>query len=287
MRPSREKFNYQSSNTNGKTLSLNNIDRANISTLSDQELWDITIKGLNDTDNGNIDFDIEKIKLIEEELHKRTQKQMEQYGEIQNTIQIDHKKNMEKVEDLKHLLDDNYSSDSLEKLFNKDSGWNRETQKKIEWISKSVDTHIEQDKEKFLDNLYDFIVYNNDIKKLENNLQNIKWWIGSYEFNEKCSEIASKMFRKFENFVEKDNHKEQIKKMWLDNDINKLYTLLYYINYAYWSGQWAEKLQNIKTALWWILKYTTHGYSWYENSMVDNDYYRTFVWPHTPEEKII
>ena len=122
MRSSREKFNYQSSNTNGKTLSLNNIDRANISTLSDQELWDITIKGLNDTDNGNIDFDIEKIKLIEEELHKRTQKQMEQYGEIQNTIQIDHKKNMEKVEDLKHLLDDNYSSDSLEKLFNKDSG---------------------------------------------------------------------------------------------------------------------------------------------------------------------
>ena len=37
--------------------------------------------------------------------------------------------------------------------------------------------------------------------------------MGSYEFNEKCSEIASKMFRKFENFVEKDNHKEQIKKM--------------------------------------------------------------------------
>ena len=109
MRPSREKSNYQSSNnTNGETLSLNNIDRANISTLSDQELWDITIKGLNDTDSGNIDFDIEKIKLIEEELHKRTQKQMEQYGEIQNTIQIDHKKNMEKVEDLKHLLDDNY-----------------------------------------------------------------------------------------------------------------------------------------------------------------------------------
>lgn len=269
------------------SLRLNDVDTKDLKSLTNQELWDLVMQFADYTEKWGSDVNMEKLNAIREELKRRWDEELKQYWEIRATIKNSHYENREKADALKSLLNEN--DDIIAKKFP------RLTSK--DWTKEMTDKNIESNdelKKETLNNMYSLIwdAWREEILKFERSGAAKDRW---YEHNEAYATAAIQMIRAYERFV-KDNE-DQLKKLWLEKDINKLYKIAQAIRYRYPTWEWITKYEEMRDAFAWIRKYLENledGKATrpeFKDGFINEDLYNEYItkhgWDNVRHEKLI
>lgn len=267
-------------------LQLKDIEIDDIKWLTDQELWDLVMQYAESTDNWDADVDMEKLAALRDELERRWNEQMQQYWEIRETIENSHYENVGKADHLKGLLDE------PDDVIAQKMPWLKSSDKQDNWTENAES--LKEQKIKMLNDMYSSIANarRREILKFEDSgIEKDRW----YEHNEAYAKAAFQMIIAYETFV-KDNE-DQLKNLWLEKDINKLYKISQSIRHRYATWEWIMKEAEMYQAFDWIRKYVENledGKATrpeFKNSFVDEDLYKEYVTKHggttVRNEKII
>lgn len=280
----RNSINSHDSNENKITLKdLANNSKEKLANLSDEELQQLKQQAIEIED-----YDI--AKMIKQEQSDRIERNNEdENSELEeDNLQLKREESRKEVnekiqaEKVQTKEEDMIKAGDLMDQLNDSKEWTENAES------------LKEQKIKMLNDMYSSIAnaHWREILKFERSGAAKDRW---YEHNEAYATAAFQMIIAYETFV-KDNE-DQLKNLWLEKDINKLYNISQSIRHRYATWEWIMKEAEMQQAFDWIRKYVENlennkdTRSEFKNSFVDEDLYKEYIIKHggtsVRNEKII